>query len=294
MENIAEPNQRLEQGLGIVLVVASAVFFSLAGIFTKLISADLWTIVCWRGLFGALLITLYVGLRGGLQVRKADLGLGWRGLVLATVGSAATLCFIGAFKHTFVANVAILYATAPFMAAALEYLFRRTPVRPSVAVATLVSTIGVGVMVFAGLGSGLWFGDALAMLMAFGSALYMVLIRLFRDTPVVLAAALSSLQLFVLGWFFADPLAVSADDAMLLAMFGASFSAAAILWTEGTRLVTAAESGLLGSAEVPLAIVFAWLILADIPPPASLAGGAIVLIAVGVHAVRDFAAARRA
>ena len=76
---------------------------------------------------------------------------------------------------------------------------------------------------------------------------------------------------------------------LLLVAFGGSWALAVILWTEGTRLVTAAESGLLGSAEVPFAVLFGWLILAEIPPAASVAGGAIVLLAVFCHAAFDLA-----
>ena len=52
--------------------------------------------------------------------------------------------------------------------------------------------------------------------------------------------------------------------------------------------------GLLGAAEVPLAILFAWLILSELPPLQSVIGGAIVLIAVFAHAGRDLLVARRA
>ena len=57
-----------------------------------------------------------------------------------------------------------------------------------------------------------------------------------------------------------------------------------MLWTEGTRLIPAAESGLLGSAETPLAIAIAWLVLSETPPLASIIGAAIVLTAVLLHA----------
>ena len=39
--------------------------------------------------------------------------------------------------------------------------------------------------------------------MTIGMALYMVLIRVFRDSPVVLAGGVSALQLFFVGWFVA-------------------------------------------------------------------------------------------
>jgi drug/metabolite transporter (DMT)-like permease len=121
----------------------------------------------------------------------------------------------------------------------------------------------------------------------------MIMIRAFRDTPVVWAGAVSSFLLFLFGWVVTDPLAISARDGLLLVAFGASFALASVLWTEGGRLIPAPESALLGSAEVPFAILFAWLFLAELPPPASFVGGAIVLAAVFAHAGNDWRAARR-
>lgn len=275
--------------IGVLLVLASALVFSLAGVLTKMIESDAWTIACWRGLFGAILIALYVAWRDRRQGSELAEGfsLGWRGWLLATIGSLSTLAFINAFKLTYVANVAIIYATAPFIAAALEWMLRGVGVRPSTMLAATTSLLGVAVMVGASAASGALAGDILALAMTLGMALYMVLIRVFTETPVVLAAAASALQLFVLGWFFTDPLAVSQSDALLLVLFGVVFAAAAILLTEGTRLIPAAESGLLGSAETPFAVFFAWLILSELPPGASLIGGAIVILAVLGHAARD-------
>lgn len=274
--------------IGVLLVLASAVVFSLAGVLTKMIESDAWTIACWRGLFGAVFITLYVIWRRRGTEHAESFSLGWRGWLLATIGSLSTLAFINAFKLTYVANVAIIYATAPFIAAALEWLIRGVGVRPSTMIAATTSLLGVAIMVGASAASGALAGDVLALGMTLGMSLYMVLIRVFTTTPVVLAAAASALQLFVLGWFITDPLAVSQSDAILLILFGIVFAVAAILLTEGTRIIPAAESGLLGSAETPFAVLFAWLILAELPPSASLIGGTIVILAVLGHAARDF------
>src|SRR3546814_4610249 len=109
------------------------------------------------------------------------------GWLLAGVGSLASLAFIFSFKLTYVANVAVIYATAPFIAAALGWLLMRERLRVQTAIAATVSIFGI-VVVFAGsLGTASLLGDGLALLMTFGSALYMVLIRRFRDSAVVLA-----------------------------------------------------------------------------------------------------------
>ena len=272
---------------GILLVAASALVFSLTGVLTKLIASDVWTIACWRGLLGGAAILLYVLWCRRGRPAGPGLRLGWRGWLLASVGSLASLAFIAAFKLTYVANVAVIFATAPFMAAALEWLALRERLRPATLLAAVVAVLGVIVMVSGGVGSDRLLGDALALLMTFGSALYMVLIRAFHDTPVVLAGGVSGLQLFVVGWIVVDPLAVSFEDAVLLTLFGLSFALAVVLWTEGNRRITAAETALLGSAETPFAILLAWLILAELPPAMSFVGGAIVLCAVLAHVLRD-------
>lgn len=277
-----------ERTLGAGLVVASAAFFAMAGIFTKTIASDPWTIACWRGLVGGLLITAYVLWRSGR--RGVGFAFGWRGWAMVAVGVLASLGFIAAFKYTYVANVAIIYASVPLIAAALEWLFLRVRPRAATIVMALVCLGGVGIIVSGGLGGGHLFGDLIAVAMTATAALYMVMIRAFRDTPVVWVGAVSAYVLFALGWLIVDPLAVSAADAWRMAGFGFTFACAVILWTEGTRLVPASEAGVLGSAEVPFAILFAWTFLAELPPLASLAGGAVVMAAVLFHALR----ARRA
>ncbi|RWN56350.1 MAG: DMT family transporter [Mesorhizobium sp.] len=287
------PDTAAERTLGILLVSASAAVFGLTGVLTKSIHADPLTITCWRGFVGSILITLYVLWRRRQSGGRESLRLGWRGWLLASEGALASIAFISAFKFTFVANVAIIYATAPFVTALLAFILVRERFRLQTLAAAAVSLSGVAIMVWSGFGTGHLFGDGLALLMTIGSALYMIMVRAFRDTPVVWAGAVSAFLLFVLGWFVTDPLAVSARDAVLLVAFGTSFALAPILWTEGARLIPAAESGLLGSADVPFAILFAFLFLAEVPPAASMIGGAIVLCAVFAHGGRDWQAARQ-
>jgi len=280
--------------IGVVLVVASTAFFALAGIFTKATSADPWVIACWRGFVGALAIGAYVYVRRDRAAPETSFRLGWRGWALAVVGALSSIAFIAAFKYTYVANVAVIYATVPFMAAAIEWLALGKRTRAQTMTTAAVSLVGVAIIVAGSVSGGNLFGDGLAVLMTFGCAVYLVMIRAYAGTPVVWAAAASSLMLFLAGWVFADPLAISGHDFMVIAAFGVSFAAASILWTEGARFLPASESGLLGAAEVPLAILFAWLILSELPPLQSVIGGAIVLVAVFAHAGRDLLVARRA
>ena len=106
-----------QYGLGVMLVVVSAITFSTAGLFSKGVSAAPWDIIFWRGVFSAGFTTLWVWYRG--QVRDNFAKMGISGIAVAIVGALGTAAFIAAFKLTTIANVSMIYATAPMLAAQL-------------------------------------------------------------------------------------------------------------------------------------------------------------------------------
>lgn len=118
------------QTAGIVLVTLSAVGWSMAGLFTRLVHADNWAITGWRGVFSALAVVLYLAWRGRGGVARAMLSVGRAGLLAATVSTLASLAYIAALLVTSVANVVVVYATAPFVTAGLAWaLLRERPAR---------------------------------------------------------------------------------------------------------------------------------------------------------------------
>ena len=283
-------NGLTQRAAGMVMVVASTAFFALAGVFTKAIAADAWTVACWRGLFGALLIGAYVLWR---RQPGQSLRLGARGWTIAVVVAISSVVFVSSFKHTAVANVAVVYATAPFATAALAWLlFReRSPLRTMLA--ACVSLCGVVIMVAGGLDAGRLTGDLLAALMTLLGALQIVLVRSWRHVPTVWAGAASAVLVFLAAFLVVDPLAASVRDIGLCFLFGCSFSAAVILLTEGAMRLPPAETGLLGAAEVPFTAVFGWLFLREWPPTASFVGGGLVLAALLGYAAYDLWRMRR-
>ena len=279
-----------KSALGAALIAFSAAIFGLTGTLTKPIHAAALTGTCGRGRVGAGAIGAYVLIR---RRRSGEsLTLGWRGWALALVGALASIAFITSFKLTLVANVTIVYSTIPFIAALLGWLLIGERLRQRTFVAALVSILGVGVMVAAGLHGGGNLGNLAAIVMTLLSALYIVMIRMFQDTPAVWAGAVSAFLLLVLGWFVSDPLAVDGHDAALLLLFGLSFAIASIAWTEGARLIPASESALLGLIEVPCGIGFAILFLGEMPPMATALGGLIVVASTVWHSMADWREAR--
>jgi len=283
---------RAQHRLGIACVTASAAAWSLGGLFTRLVSVDSWTMVAWRGLFGAAsLAAVLLALRERALWRRlrAMPPVGWLFVLQSALGM---ICYLGALRHTSVANVAVIYATAPFLAAALGWLLlRERPARSAVA-ASVAALIGVTVMVGTGSRGG-WLGDLLAFGMTFSMAFATVAVRSFPQLPIPLTACFSSLLSALLAWPFGAPRAVSAHDLALLALFGAiNFGLGLPLFVMGARRLPAIESALIGALDAPLAPLWVWLACNEVPAAGTLFGGALVFAAVGLHLYLGSGAAR--
>ena len=108
---------------GILLIILSAIAYSSAGFFTRLIHLDAWTMLFWRGLFAGLMILCVIVMQERRRTVVAIRAIGRPGLVAAFCSTAATILYINAFRHTSVADVAVIFAAAPFLTAGLGWLW---------------------------------------------------------------------------------------------------------------------------------------------------------------------------
>jgi len=282
-----------EYRLGLLLVTASAIAWSTAGFFTRLLSLDGWTMLAWRGLFGALGLALVMLTLSGRGAWRDCQAMGWPGWLFAVVSAIGMVFFITSLRHTTVAHVAVIYATVPFMAAALGWLALRERPSANALIASLAALLGVGFMVGVG-EEGSALGDLLAIGMTLSMAAMMVISRRYRDIPTMPAAALSALLSGLVCWPVGHPLAVSGHELAVLALFGLVNSALGLaLFTVGSRYLPAIETALIGSLDAPLAPLWVWLVFGETPTSPTLVGGFIVFAAVAIHVIVEARAKQR-
>lgn len=276
--------------LGLILVTTSAIAWSTAGLFTRIVALDSATMLAWRGIFGALGMLLVILVMDRKNTLSGFRKLGWPGWLYAALGALGMIFFITSFRYTTVAHVAVIYATAPFIAAALGWAVSRERPGGSAIAASFAALMGVAVMVGLGIEGGL-VGALLAFGMTICMALLMVIARHYREIPVMPAACLSALLSALVCWPIGDPLAVSNYELLVLAAFGLVNSAIGLaLFTLGARLLPTIETALIGSLDAPLAPLWVWLVFNETPSASTMLGGAIVFVAVVLHVV---ATARR-
>lgn len=275
---------RAQHLLGIVLTTTSAIAYSTAGFFTRLIHLDAWTILFWRGIFAGLLIGGFIVWQQRRRTLAAVRAIGGPGLVAASLSTLATIMFINAFRRTSVADVTIITATAPFMTAALGWLWIGERERWTTLLASIVALFGAIVMVRGAVTEGHLIGDLLAFGMTICMAVMMLIIRKHRATPMLPAACLSAFLCSLVVWPVASPGSPGPRDIVYLALFGTTqFGLGLLLLTLGARLVSATETALMSALEAPLGPFWVWLAFGEIPSPTTWVGGGTIMGAVSAH-----------
>jgi drug/metabolite transporter (DMT)-like permease len=276
-------NSHKSYQLGVVLVSASAFFWSLAGIFPRIIEADTPTMLLWRGLFGALFLFAYMTVEEGRGVFARLSKIDRHGLIYAVIGAAAMQMFIASFRYTSVAHGAVIYAVVPFVAGGLGWLILRERPSRNAIVSSFVALAGVAIMMGFGDGEGHISGDLLAFGATCAMAFLMVLGRKYRHIDLLAAACVSTLISAVVSLPFSGALP-SGIDLLWLAAFGIINQAAGfICFAFGSRLLPPTETALIGALDAPLAPLWAFLLFGILPVQATLIGGGIVFFAVMAH-----------
>lgn len=273
---------------GSVLIALSAVSFSTAGLFTRVISTDLWTMLFFRGLFASLFLALYLAYVYRGRSRDILTQIGWPTFAAMAASTASMICNLGAYRNTSVANVVVIYAMAPFVAAAIAWIVLKEPLKRHTLIASIVSLIGATIVVLGSIaGSGL-LGDLLAFGMTFFMSCMVVAIRLGRKLDMIPLALLSSLLSMVVTAPLASVTTVPADDLGYLAVFGVAQLGLGLLFlTEGSRRISPPAVALVGSLDIPFAVLWVWLWFSEVPAVQTFWGGSIILLAIAWHMKRD-------
>jgi drug/metabolite transporter (DMT)-like permease len=221
-----------------------------------------------------------------------------RRLLVVGAGLALALHFatwIASLSYTTVASSVLLVNTAPLFAIVLSRLFLHEKPSRTVLAAIPIATVGAGLIAFGDwAGSpGSLLGNALAVAGAVTVALYQVIGRGLRD-----ALPLNAYVLAVWGTAALALAGLARDFGVLLGGYPKRtwlvFVALAVVPTIGghglvnksLRSLPAPTVGLFLLGEPVIASLLAWLLFRETPGSWTLAGGATVLVALGLVLAR--------
>ncbi len=189
--------------------------------------------------------------------------------------------YVVALELTTVANVMVVYATVPLVAAGIAYFWLGEKVKVRFAVATLIALIGILIMAGHATRPRDIAGNAVAFLMTIAFGLQLVMARRFPALDMAPINALGAGLCALLCWPFAAATIPSFQELMVLAVFGiTTTSLAYTLAMIGGRHIPSAEAGLIGLLEVVLGPLWVWMAFGERPGTTALIGGIFVLVPV--------------
>lgn len=269
---------RSQYSISVLLLIAAALTYSTAGIFTKGVVAGAWSVIFWRGVFAALFTTGWTIGKGTFRHNFFEMGKsGW---AVGVVGALGTAAFIPAFKLTSIANVSFIYAVAPLIAAVIAWLAIGERITMRTLIGSVLALVGVGIIVSGSFGQISLQGDGLALVMTAATATIMVIYRKYPSTPGAGPSVMQSLFLLPPSFILGSPLQTALFEIFVLAAFGLLFAIASVTLAEGAKRVPSGQTALIVALEVPLAPILAFIIFTEVPTTATLISGVLVLFAV--------------
>ena len=286
------PASRREERIGCLLVFLSALMWSFGGTIARYIhEQDSWNVVFWRSAWAAIFLIGFMlwrdGARGTLRLFR---GMGLPGIAVAVCFATASTAFVVALSYTKVANILLMQAGVPLLAALLAWIFFRERVSTGTWIAIAGVIAGVAIMVSETLGGAISpVGDGLALLVCVMFSIATVLTRRFASVRMAPATCLGTVLAAVFAATQATGFGVSGHDMAFLIVFGAvNLGLGFVFFTTGARLVPAAIAALLGTFEPILGPIWVWLLHNEVPSARTILGGVIVMASLLVHISLEF------
>lgn len=279
--------QKSENRRGILLIFCSAIVWSSGGVLKRFITiSDDWTIIFWRSFWAALFLLGFMlfrdGRRGTVQL-FAKMGL--PGIGVAICFATASTCFVIALAYTTVANILMMQAGTPLIAALLIWLLFREKITLPTWIAISFVILGVGVMVsdsFSGHVSPV--GDALSLMIVFAFAFAIVITNRYTHVRMIPATCLGTFIAACVSGSLAGTFDVTLWDMGILMAFGIlNLGLGLALFVTGAPLISPTLVALLGTAEPVLGPIWMWLVHDEVPSFRTIVGGLIVLAALFSH-----------
>ena len=277
--------------VGIPLVLMAGIFWSLSGLVYRWIEvATAWQVLFYRSLSLFCFIALWLVVR-------------YRGRLVGVFQSAGRLSVLGglclsisfsgyilALDQTSVANALFILAAAPFFAALLGRVLLSEHIGWTTSLAMGMAALGLAVMAGNELAIGRGLGELFALAAALGLAGLTITLRMRRSTdmlPAILFASLFATLFALTGMLWdGDSLILIPKDLSLSISLGVfQVGLGFMLYTAGSRHLPAVELTLLSLTEVIVGPILAWLGADEVPSTTTLAGGALILLAIVTLAV---------
>ena len=269
------------QRKGVLLVAAAALLWSTGGLDIKAVAEPALKVTFYRSLFAAMALMIFLP-RDAWATRR------WSStpaFIAAIVSYAACLTtFVIATKWTTAANAIFLQYAGAIWVLLLSPLVVHEPMRARDAAAIGAALGGMALFFVGRFETRGMAGNAMALLSSVFFAALILLLR--REHEASRATVTWGNVLTAIAVLPFIDFALSPTSLTVLVFLGAfQIALAYFLFTRGLAYVTATQASLTGMLEPICNPLWVFLIIGERPSPFAIAGAAVVLTAIGWHAL---------
>lgn len=267
-----------EHQKGIIAILIAAVLWSTGGLFIKLISLNAMQLSFFRSLFAAVVFAVLF--------RKQIFYTNLMTFINALFYSAVLILFVMATKTTTAANAIYLQYTAPIYVLIFEPIINKTKFE-KINVLTIVVCFGGMLLFFIGeLSPGHLEGNILALLSGAAFAAFLIGMRKNKHEHQLSGIFYGNILVAVFSFpFLFEMEFLSLSNLWMVAFLGIfQIGAAYAIFSYGLKRVYAIEASLMSMIEPVLNPVWVLIGYGEIPSIGAVAGGIIIITAIGVRA----------
>ncbi len=257
-----------------IALVGSAFFWSIGGLFIKLVDWNSFAIAGSRSLLASFILLIYI--------KKPRLNLSFP-LIAAGLSSACTMIlYVLGNKMTTAANTILLQYTAPVFVAILAWLILKEKPTSENWVALVAIVFGMLLFFSEKLSPGNMIGNILAILSGIFLALFTVFMRMQKRNSTFEAFLLAHLITFVIAipFIFRSNLPTASGwlGILTLGIFQTGF--ASLLFAYGIRYISALKAMFILTLEPVLNPLWVFLFKGEVPGIRAIIGGTIIITTV--------------
>ena len=280
---------------GFWITLVGVLIFTPDALLIRLVGVEFFTLVVYRCTIAGLLMLVGYSLYCGRDFVRHMLMIGVWGLVVVVLECAASWTFYLALERTTAANVLVIFASTPLIAALLTRIFLDDVIERPTWLAIWSAGLGLVVVASGGVTTGNWLGDLLALINAVVIAGVFTVVRRRRDLNMIPAAGLGLLLASLVAYPFAQFPDLGVHQWVILVIgAGVVLPVALALVTLGPRYLPAPEVAMLTLLETIIGPVWVWLVIGEEPGIRTLLGGSVVVAALFCHALWRFKQTRQA
>jgi len=274
---------------GYLITLLGVFWLSPDALVLRLIDSDAFSVVAYRGGLAIITLSLVLFWRDGRNALSKFLRGGWPMITIGLMYAVNSAAFVYAIEKTSVANVLVILAATPLVAAILGWLFLSEIPSKMTSLAIALGGLGVTISAVGGITGGNAIGIIAAVVTTVLLAMQFTMLRYWPQVDNVGAVIVGSAFMGVIGLQLGDPFSLEGTSLLLAMLLGLCLTPIAYtLVTVGPRYLSSAEVSLTMLLETALGPLWVWLVLSEEPPFTALVGGAIIVLAVVVASYSAF------